>query len=264
MAFAWRSISVAAIVGLAAGVMLAQQSDPAAGSPHRSSGSASGSEGKKPGEPWAKWLRDAVAAHEQLRDYTCTFTRQMVRSGELSAEETAHMQVRLRPRGVRVRFAHPPAIAGMEVAYTEAARDGCMRYRLAGSGRGFLRLSFQDPKFLETHRYPVTEWTIGALLARLQAILERERLLRNPVEAFAAAYHYAGRDVTRWEIHLRRPHALRPAAKLLVFLDDQTHLPLRYEAYGEATPGKTPPLLEMFSYTDIRTNVSLTEKNFAD
>jgi hypothetical protein len=178
------------------------------------------------------------------------------------------MQVRVQPVGVRVRFSYPSPLAGLELAYSANTQPTKVRYRPAGSEglKGFRLVAIDDPDLLNQHRYPLPEWTLGALLQRISAALERERGLRNPVEVFRADYRFAQRDVTRYEIHLRRPHAFRPAARMLLYFDKQNKLLLRYEAYASVSPSQQPnaDLMEMFSYTDLRTNVGLTEQTFCD
>lgn len=217
-------------------------------------------------DPLTAALQEATAAHTKLRDYTCTFIRQQRRHESLGPEEIALLQVRVRPLGVRVRFVQPATVAGMELACSERTSPGKVRFRPSGpEGRkGFRLLEADDPALLAAHRYPLPEWTIGALVQRLAAALEREKALRNPVEVFTADYRYAQRDVTRYEVYLRRPHAFRPAARIVLFVDKQHKLPVRYEAYASAQTERTADLIEMFSYTDLRANVGLGEQTFTE
>jgi hypothetical protein len=236
---------------------------------------AKGTPGMRGAEGLSAMLREATTAHAQLRDYTCTFTRQERRHGVLGPEEVARMQVRVQPLGVRVRFTHPSAIKGMELAYSAQTRPGKIRLRPAGPAglHGFRLLEADDPTFLTNHRYPLPEWTIAALLQRLTATVERERNLRNPIEVFTADDRYAQQEVTRYELLLRRPHAFRTAARIVLLVDKKSKLPLRYEAYASiptADPtasGVSPArsdVLEMYSYTDLQFNTGLSEKVFAE
>jgi outer membrane lipoprotein-sorting protein len=48
-----------------------------------------------------------------------------------------------------------------------------------------------------------------------------------------------------------------------VFLDDELKMPIRYEAYGwPESPGAKPPLLEEYTYMDIKVNVGLADTDF--
>jgi hypothetical protein len=226
---------------------------------------ASASEAAKSADPLGTMLGEAHAAHAKLRDYTCTFTRQERINGTLSVEQVGEMKVRLSPVGVYVRFARPEGIAGMEIAYSGAKKDGKVRYRPAGiAGRkGFQVLATDDQKFLADNRHPVTEWGMGPIIELISTATAREKTLNNPVEVFTADYQFANRNVTKYEIQTRRPHAFRYAAKMLVYVDKETKLPVRFEAYDDPKAGTTVgELLEAYSFTDLKFNNGLGENSF--
>ncbi len=217
------------------------------------------------GESLTTMLADARTALGKVRDYTCTFTRQEMRNGTLSGEQVAEMKVRSAPAGVYVRFARPEGIAGMEVAYTAARKNEKMRYRPAGTvgAKGFQTVALDDAKFLAENRHPVTEWTMAAIIDRISAATAREKTLNNPVEVYAGDYQFAGRNVTRYEILTRRPHAFRYAHRMLVYVDKETKLPVRYEAYDQPKSGAAAgDLLEAYSFSDLKLNVGLGENSF--
>lgn len=218
----------------------------------------------KPADTLAGMLSESRTAVGKARDYTCTFTRQEQRNGSLSGEQVAEMRVRTSPAGVYVRFARPESIAGMEVAYSAARKSTKMRYRAAGvAGRGFQTLDTDDEKFLAENRHPVTEWTMSAVLDRVAAAAAREKTLNNPVEVYASDYKFAGRAVTRYEVLTRRPHALRYAHRMLVYVDKETKLPVRYEAYDQPKNGAAVgELFEAYSFSDLKLNVGLGENAF--
>jgi hypothetical protein len=216
-------------------------------------------------DPLGTMLSEARAAHARMRDYSGTFTRQERMNGSLSGEQVGEMKMRVNPVGVYVRFAIPDAASGMEVAYSAARHDGKMRYRQAGvAGRkGIQRLELDDAKFLANNRHPVTEWGIGPVIERVAAATAREKTLNNPVEVYTADYQFANRNVTKYEILMRRPHALRYAERIVVFVDNETKLPLRLEAYDEPK-GESPigELIEAYSFTDLKFNTGIGENTF--
>ena len=210
-------------------------------------------------------LADAKTALSKTRDYTCIFTRQETHKGVLSVEQVAEMRVRANPVGVYVRFAKPEAVAGMEVVHSATRRNTKMRYRPAGVNgvKGFLSLELDDAKFLAENRYPVTDWTIGAIVERVATAVAREKTLNNPIEVYTSDFQFAGRNVVRYEILTRRPHALRAAHRMLLFVDKETKLPLRYEAYDQPRTGSAVgTLFEAYSFSDVKPNVGLGESSF--
>ena len=223
----------------------------------------------KAADPLGAMLADARTALGKLRDYTGTFTRQERINGTLGPEQVAEMKMRVNPAGVYVRFARPEGSAGMEVAYSGARRDGTFRYRPAGVAgrRGFLKLELDDAKFLAENRHPAAEWGMAGIIDRVATATAREKSLNNPIEVYTADYQFASRNVTRYEILTRRPHTFRYAARMVVYVDKETKLPVRFEAYddprGGAIAGGAPgELLEVYSFTDLKFNTGVGENTF--
>jgi uncharacterized protein DUF1571 len=222
-------------------------------------------EAAKPADALGTMITDARAAYGKMRDYSGTFTRQERLNGTLGAEQVAEMKMRVNPFGVYVRFARPEANAGMEVAYSAAKKDGQVRYRPAGAAgrRGFQKLDVKDSKFLADHRHEVTSWGMGPIIELIATSTAREKTLNNPVEVFTSDYQFDKRNVTKYEIHTRRAHASRYAAKMVVFIDKETKLPVRFEAYDDPKPGATTgELLEAYSFTNLKFNSGIGENTF--
>lgn len=208
-------------------------------------------------------VTEARTALGKLRDYSGTFTRQERIKGALSAEQVGEMKVRTSPAGVYVNFVRPEGTAGMEVSYS--AKKTKVAYRPAGLAgrRGFQKIDADDAKFLAENRHPVPDWGMGPMLELVAAAAAREKTLNNPVEVYTSDYQFATRNVTRYEILMRRPHAFRYAAKVVVFVDKETKLPVRFEAYDDPKPGATTgDLLEAYSFTDLKFNTGVGENSF--
>ncbi|MCE9563469.1 MAG: DUF1571 domain-containing protein [Planctomycetes bacterium] len=209
-------------------------------------------------------LADARTALGKYRDYTGTFTRQERLHGTLTAEQVGEIKARVSPAGMYVKFVRPDAFVGMEVAYS-AKKPGKVLYRPAGvAGRkGFQKLDVDDAKFLADNRHPVTDWGMSAIVELIATSTAREKTLNNPVDVYTADFQFANRNVTRYEILTRRPHAFRYAAKMVVYVDKETKLPVRFEAYDDAKAGVTTgDLLEAYSFTDLKFNTGVGENTF--
>lgn len=269
----WAAVACAALI---AGVVLAQppkaelpqanktDTGKVASTPS-SSDTAKADPPKSGAEAFVAMMTDARTAIGKTRDYTCTFTRQESIKGKLLEEQVAEMKVRTNPAGVYVRFAKPNDVAGMEVAYTGSRKSMKMRYRLAGiaGAKGFVTRDLDDKNFLAENRHPVTEWTMAAVIDRVSASVAREKALNNPVEVFSGDYQFAGRNVVRYEIFTRRPHAFRYAHRMLVYVDKESKLPLRYEAYDQPKGNSLiGDLFEAYSFSDVKVNIGLGENVF--
>jgi hypothetical protein len=211
----------------------------------------------------AAMLGDSRTALGKWRDYSCTFTRQEQRGAVLSGEEVAELKVRASPLGVYARFARPDNLAGAEVAFTAARHNAFkMRYRASGA-KTFQTLDTDDTKFMADNRHPLAEWTMSAALDRVSAAVSRERGLNNRVEVYTGEYQFAGRNVTRYEVLTPLPHAFRYAHRMLVYVDKETKLPVRFEAFDQPKSGGTVgELFEAYSYSDLKMNVGLGESAF--
>ncbi len=215
-------------------------------------------------DPLGTLLAEGQAAYAGLRDYTCTFTRQERTNGVLRAEQVGEMKVRTRPFSVRVRFARPDAAAGQELLYVAGKRaDGKVKFKDNGSrvSVGFVAVKPDDPR---TGREPVTNLGVGAVLDTLAAVAAREKTMGNPVEVFAADYTFAGKDVTKYEVFTRRPHAYRAFFRAVVYVDKATKLPIRYEVYDQPGPagGVSGELLGAYSYSDFKPNAGVGDSAF--
>lgn len=219
----------------------------------------------KVADPLGVMLAEAKGAYGKVRDYSCTLTRQERINGLTSPEQVAEMKVRVNPSSVYVRFARPEATAGLELCYVSTRPDGKLRYRPAGAKgqNGFMTLAADDPKVKADFHRPASELGIGPILDLLAGIVEREKVLNNAVEVFTGEFQFAGKNTTRYEIFTRRPHTHRYAYRTLVYVDRDTKLPIRLEAYDAPKPGfASGDLIEAFSYSDIKFNVGLGASAF--
>lgn len=219
----------------------------------------------KAADPLGLMLAEAKGAYGKVRDYSCTFTRQERVNGLVGPEQVAEMKVRVNPAAVYVRFARPETAAGLELCHVSTRPDGKLRYRPAGAKgqKGFQTLAADDPKVKADFRRPASDLGIGPILDLLAGIVEREKVLNNAVEVFTSDFQFAGKNVTRYEIYTRRPHTHRYAYRTVVYVDKETKLPVRLEAYDTPKPGlANGDLIEAYSYSDIKFNVGLGASAF--
>ncbi|MEL7334730.1 MAG: DUF1571 domain-containing protein, partial [Planctomycetota bacterium] len=118
-------------------------------------------------------------------------------------------------------------------------------------------------------RYPITEIGLHTLAKRL---IERgsEDLTRDSTRVELTAGHMVGNQRTLL-IQVRRatPTGGENDFSLAeIAIDNQTLLPVRYTAYGwdkdraKGEPEDTPPLLESYTYRDLKVNVGLKDTDF--
>ncbi len=201
-----------------------------------------------------------------VRDYTATLVKQERVGGQLRPPEICEIKVRNRPFSVYMKFLSPDSLKGQEVIYVEGANDGKL---IGHAGSGLMALAgakWLDPKgtlAMMGQRYPITELGLANLVRRLIEVGQHDMKFgecdawRNddakvgdrPCILFTVQHPVRRRDFL---FHIAR-----------IFVDKELMLPLRYEAYDwPARPGDPPPLLESYTYTNLKLNPGLTNADF--
>ncbi len=219
-------------------------------------------------QAFPKMIADAKTAYGKTRDYSGHIVRQERIGGELLAEQSGEIRVRVEPFCVHVKMLLPKAASGWEATFITAgagAKEDRFRFRPAGvaGANGLQLMKATDAKALESQRHPITDTGIGAILKRVEKIVAVEKQAKNPVQILAAEYTFQKRAVVRYEIFCERPHQLRYAHRVVVFVDSETKLPVRFEAYDAPKPGDaTGDLLECVSFVNLKFNSGLGESTF--
>ncbi|HEY2761112.1 MAG TPA: DUF1571 domain-containing protein, partial [Pirellulales bacterium] len=170
------------------------------------------------------------------------------------------------PFSVYMKFLAPDDLAGQEVIYVDGANENKLIGH-AGSGAAALLgakwLVPSGPIAMFGQRYPITELGIANLTKRLIEIGEHDRqygecyVWRND-HAMVGDRPCISITVMHPE---RRPVFIFHIAR--IFIDKEWMVPLHYEAYDwPRQPGEAPPLLERYTYTQLKLNLGLTDGDF--
>lgn len=208
-------------------------------------------------------LADARTAYARVRDYVCHYVRREAVDGRLVPEEKCVLRVRTKPFSVAVEVVAPKEYAHRETTYIAGRNNGKVWFRDANTLK-HVSLDLDDPKVLHDTRHLITDTGVLAVLDRVERAVTIERRLNHPVQVLVSEYTLAGRTCRRYEIFCDRPHALRYAARHVVFVDTETKLPVRYEAYAQPTPGGEPggELIEMQSFLGMKLNQGIGDSAF--
>ena len=214
-----------------------------------------------------KMIADAKAAYAKTRDYSGHIVRQERVNGTLLAEQSGEIHVRTEPFSIGVKMLLPKAASGWEASFVTGlgAKDDRFRFRPAGiaGADGMKGMKATDPKALEGQRHPLTDTGIGAILTRTEKIVEVEKKAKNPVQIVAAEYTFQKRPTVRYEIFCERPHPLRYAPRVVLYVDKETKLPVRFESYDAPKLGDaTGDLLECVSFVNLKFNGGLGDSAF--
>lgn len=224
-------------------------------------------------------LRYASARYEQLnrevKDYTCTLVKHERVEGRLRENETMAMKVRHEQRdrdgrvtvpfSVYMRFLGPEAVRDREVVYVRGQNDGKIIVRRGGPRFNYITTSV-DPSgelALQHNRYPITEVGIQNLVKRLIEVGSEDLQYGECEVRYYENARVNGRKCTVMEIThpVRREYFTYHIAR--IFVDDELQLPIRYAAYEwPEVEDESPPLLEEYTYFDVKLNVGLTDLDF--
>jgi Protein of unknown function (DUF1571) len=208
-----------------------------------------------------------------VQDYTATLTKRERINGELVGEEKMLLKLRCprkNPDGtetklhVYLRGKEPKEIEGREVIWVDGKNDGDLIAHEAG-WMGLLRVKL-DPNgvlAMRGNKYSITNIGIEQLLGKLIEKGDRDRNLGDCLVSIQEDQKY--NDQTCTIIEVKHPEK-RPSLDFhiaRIYLDTTLRIPIRYEAFlWPPKPGGEPLLEEQYSYTDLKLNVGLNDKDF--
>ena len=202
----------------------------------------------------------AKKAYADVKTYRCVFVKREQVRNRMMPEEVMLMSVKADPLAIHMKFIEPNSVAGQEVCYNSAKSKTHFRAKSAGlaGAIGFINLKLDDVKAMATNRHTIAEGGFGGLIdlaadarkAGGRVTVSRFKFDKKPCSRleFAAA---AGDP---------RPYA----ARMLIYFDETSGLPIRMEAFGPPTRNSPEgELLEQYNYTDLVLNPELSDALFA-
>ena len=213
----------------------------------------------------------------QITDYEALLVKRERVKGRLGELEVLAVKIRHARKGhegtktpfsVYIQFRHPESMKGREVVYVAEKNKGQLMVREARQGVvgrivPALMLNPQGLLAMQENRYPVTEIGFEVLLRRVISVAQEELRLGNCQVQFRKNAKINDRRCTVIEVvHPQQDKRLR-YYRCRLYLDDERKCPVRFESYGwPAAPGKEAPLLEEYTYLEVKTNVGLTDADF--
>ncbi len=221
--------------------------------------------GEHPLMPTLRWAKGGLEEMGKIQDYSCTFVKRERINGELNEPEYAYLKVRHQPFSVYMYFVGPKKIKGREVLYVEGKNDGKL---IAHEGGGILPITvrLKPDSFLAMrgNRYPITHLGIKNLAEKLVERANQDKELGAPVEVkFFKGAKIDKRSVTCIQVTHPERHPKHTFYQARVFVDDELHVPIRYEAYDwPAEKGGKPQLIEEYTYLKLDVNKGYTDEDF--
>jgi hypothetical protein len=218
---------------------------------------------KHPLAPVLQWAETELPNVEKWRDYSATLVRRERIHGVLSGYEYVTIKIRHQPFSVYVRFDAPEKFNGQEVIYVAGENQGNLlahRPRMATT----LSLSPTGMIAMNNRHYPLTEIGMVNLVRRLVEVGRDDlRYGECEVKYFSAA-KVDQRPCTVIQVTHPKPRDEFRFHIARIFVDDALKAPTRYESYDwPAEPGGEPPLIEEYTYLNVKSNNGFTDEDFS-
>jgi hypothetical protein len=207
--------------------------------------------------------RSSREALKEVADYDATFTKRELMGRRLKSQEV-YLKVREQPFSVYMLFRQPHA--GREVLYVDGQNQGMLLAHEGGGVKslvGTVSLAIDSPDAMEDSRHPITSIGLANLVDK---VIEQWEAESKFGECEVKYYPNAKLGTTECKVIECSHPVPRNQFKFQMtrlYIDKQSNLPVRVEQYGFPGRGdKTPPLVEEYTYTNIRTNLGLSNKDF--
>jgi hypothetical protein len=210
-------------------------------------------------------IAEARKAYQDVKDYRCTFIKRERLNGTLQPENIIAMQFRAKPFSVFLDWQAPREMVGQQACYVAGRNDGKMRVHTTGVAGvlGFMTIDLNDSRVTDNSRHSITEAGFGNLIDRFAACWETARK-QGKAEVKVGLYEYNKRRCLR--IETTQPDgktAPDGVWRSVLYLDKETHLPVRCECYGAPrNVAKEGELIEMYSFVNVQANVGLADDVF--
>lgn len=213
--------------------------------------------------PAIRLAQDSLDALQAVSDYEAVITRRELVNGKFKTE-SMRMKFREDPFSVYLLFGGESA--GREVIYVDGENDNELVVH-EGSGItsliGTISLKPDNPQVLAESRHKITDIGLRNMVNAIATRWEEESKFGECEVKYYQQAKVNDGECLAIECTHPRPRRQFQFHISRLFLDKQTNYPIRVENYGfPAQPGAKPPLIEEYTYSELKTNVGLTDIDF--
>lgn len=215
-----------------------------------------------PLKPCIAGAEESLAAVKALKDYSTVLFKQELVSTKL-VNQTLMMKVRHEPFSVYLKFEQPHA--GREVIYVDGLNKGKLLVHETGFRALAGTLSFlpNSKEALAENRYPITQAGMGKMLEIVIAQWQADARYQEVTVKQVPGMKTGDQTCELFEVVHPQARDHFKFHKTRLFLDSDTKLPIRLEQYvWPEKEGGEPVLAEEYIFTQLKTNLSLTDIDF--
>jgi len=205
----------------------------------------------------------------KIQDYSCTFIKRERVDGQLTDYSYIDMKLRHEPFSVYMYFQQPTSIRGQEALYVQGKNNNKLighTVGIQGALVGTLHLDPAGALAMRGNRYAITMCGMKKLLEKLVELSKTKVQARDCEVRFFTGASVDNRPCT--VLKLTSPGRIEgfPLAHAMLYMDDEWHVPVRFECYEYPTRPRNaePILVEEYTYTNVRFNQNFTDADFSD
>lgn len=219
---------------------------------------------KRPEHPLKAALKIARVAHAKINsigDYQADLIKKEV-IGRSAVTQKLRMKVRHKPFSVYLYF-HEPA-RGREVIYVDGKNDNQLAAHETGikSIVGTVYLAPTSSTAMQGNKYPITKIGIEKMTSE---IIKQWQYESGYGETTVKYYNNAkiGKIACRViESSHPTPRKQFRFKTTRLWIQKDTGLPIRVEQFGFPRGNAKPPMLEQYTYLNVKTELRLTDRDF--
>lgn len=213
--------------------------------------------------PVLKLAYAGLEAVKEVKDYQAVLTKREYLGKRLVTQQV-EIKIRHQPFSVYLKFREP--FAGREVLFVEGKNNNSL---LAHEGSGLssligtVTLPVNSRDAMKGNKYPITMIGIENMVETLIKQWESETQYGECEVKYYPNAKLGNVTCRVVETSHPTPRKQFRFKRTRLYLEKETNLPIRCECYGfPARPGGQSPLLEEYTYTNLRTNTGLTDYDF--
>ena len=215
-----------------------------------------------PLKPVLRLVENSLKTIENIPAYEATFTKTELVGNRIVAQR---MRMKFRREPFSVYFYFLGELEGREVIYVQDSNDGQLLAHDTGIASlvGTLRLTPTDAIAMSENRHPITEAGIENCLLALRSQWTKESKYGETDVKYYRDAKLDGMTCKVIDVSHPRPRRQFAFHRTRLWIDGKTGVAVRLQQFGfPVRAGAKPPLVEDYKFTDLRTNVRISDRDF--
>jgi outer membrane lipoprotein-sorting protein len=208
-----------------------------------------------------KFAKDVQESLKKINDYEANFTKKELVGKKLISTEM-FVKFREQPFSVYLKYLNPHG--GREVIYVA----GKNKDKLLAHGEGItsivgtIKLKPDSKDAMDDNRYPITMFGMSKLVATLIQQWEGDEKHDDCIVKFFPNAKLDKLECKVVETSYPKQVSYAKFHLTRMYVAKDSGLPVRVEQFGFAAQGAQPPVIEEYTYSNIKTNVGFGDIDF--